>query len=160
LCARLRSQSVERTAALAIFGRELLDVCVKFSGGAGQAGAGGVVVDVAGDGGERGAEFWWGLGLVGGGERDEEPVVDLGVEDGDPDAIGGEHVAVGVREPADEPVEPQPPQVVGHLPGGVSRAAEQSGHQDAQVLVGEAGRGEQGVAEGAGQGHDPRIAEA
>jgi hypothetical protein len=35
---------------LTIFGRGLVDVCVKFSGGAGQVGAGGVVVDVAGDG--------------------------------------------------------------------------------------------------------------
>ncbi len=42
--------------------------------------------------------------LVGGGERDEQPVVDLGVEDGDADAVGGEGVAVGVREPADEAV--------------------------------------------------------
>ena len=38
-------------AGLAIFGRGLVDVCVKFSGGAGQAGAVGVVVDMAGDGG-------------------------------------------------------------------------------------------------------------
>jgi hypothetical protein len=77
-----------------------VDVCVKFSGGAGQAGAGGVVVDVAGDRGERGPQFWWGLGLVGGGERDQQPVIDLGVEDGDADAVAGEGVAVGVREPA------------------------------------------------------------
>jgi hypothetical protein len=88
-----------------------------------------------------------------------EPVVDLGVEDGDADAVCGEHVVVGVREPADQAVEPQPTQVVGHLAGGVLRAAEEPGHQDAQVLIGEAGCGEQGLAEGAGQGHDPRIAE-
>ena len=55
-------------------------------------GAVGVVVDVAGDGGERGAEGRWGLGLVGGGERDEEPVVDLGVEDGDADAVAGQEI--------------------------------------------------------------------
>jgi hypothetical protein len=36
---------------LTIFGREVVDVCVKFSGGAGQAGPGGVVIDVTGDGG-------------------------------------------------------------------------------------------------------------
>jgi hypothetical protein len=36
---------------LAIFGREVVDVWVKFSGGAGQAGLGGVVIDVPGDGG-------------------------------------------------------------------------------------------------------------
>ena len=45
--------------------------------GWGEAGSGGVGVDVAGDGGQRGAELGWGLGLVGGGERDEQPVVDL-----------------------------------------------------------------------------------
>src|SRR6266511_568884 len=38
-----------RNLGLAIFGRGLVDVCVKFSGGAGQAGAVGVVVDMAGD---------------------------------------------------------------------------------------------------------------
>jgi hypothetical protein len=38
------------TGNLAIFGRGLVNVCVKFSGGARQAGAGGVVIDVAGDG--------------------------------------------------------------------------------------------------------------
>jgi len=37
---------------------------------------------------------------------------------------------------------------------------QQSGHQGAQALVGDAGRGEQGGAEGAGQDHDPRIAES
>ena len=47
----------------------------------------------------RAARSWGGaLGLVGGGERDQEPVVDLGVEDGDADAVGGEHVVVGVRD--------------------------------------------------------------
>ena len=68
----------------------------------GEAGPVGVVVDVAGDGRQRGAEFWWCLGLVRGGERDEEPVADRGLEDGDADAVGGEHVmrmsASAVRE--------------------------------------------------------------
>ena len=68
----------------------------------------GVVVDVAGDGRQRGAEVGRCLGLVGGGERDEEPVVDLDVEDGDAYAVGGEHVAVGVREPADQAVQAEP----------------------------------------------------
>jgi hypothetical protein len=36
---------------LTIFGGGLVDVRVKLSGDAGQAGAGGVVVDLAGDGG-------------------------------------------------------------------------------------------------------------
>jgi len=43
---------------------------------------------VAGDGRQRGAQVGGCLGLVRGGERDEQPVVDLGVEDGDPDAVG------------------------------------------------------------------------
>jgi hypothetical protein len=47
---------------------------------------------------------------------DEEPVLDLRAEDGDADAVGGEHVAVGVGKPTDEAVETQPPQVVNHLP--------------------------------------------
>ena len=65
----------------------------------------GVIVDVAGDGCQRGAELGGCLGLVRGSERDQEPVVDLGVEDGDADAVLGQGVAVGVREPADQPVE-------------------------------------------------------
>ena len=32
--------------------------------------------------------------MVGGGAWDEEPVVDLGVEDGDADAVAGDGVAV------------------------------------------------------------------
>jgi hypothetical protein len=35
--------------------------------------------------------------LVGCDERGEEPVVDLGVEDGDLDSVAGESVAVGVK---------------------------------------------------------------
>ena len=98
------------------------------------------------------------MGLVGGGEWDEEPVVDLGVEDGDADAVRGEGVAVGVREAVDESGQAEAAEVVGHLAGAVV-AAEESGDQDAEVLVGEAGCGEQCLAEGAGQGHDPRITE-
>jgi hypothetical protein len=105
---------------------------------------GGVGIDVAGDSGQGCSELGWGLGLVGGGERNEHPVVDLGVEDGDADAVGGEGVAVGVGQAADEPGQAQPAQVVGHLSGAVV-AAEQSGGQDTQVLVGEAGGGEQRV---------------
>jgi hypothetical protein len=57
------------------------------------------------------------------------------------------------------PTQPEPAQVVGHLAVGVD-AAEQSSDQDAEVLAGKAGRGEQRLAQGAGQGHDPRIAES
>jgi hypothetical protein len=49
----------------------------------------GVIIDMAGDGGQRGAEVRRRLGLIRGGQRDEQPVVDLGVEDGDADAVLG-----------------------------------------------------------------------
>jgi hypothetical protein len=48
----------------------------------------GVIIDMAGDGCQCAAELWWCLGLVRGSERDEQAVVDLGVEDGDADAVG------------------------------------------------------------------------
>ena len=95
--------------------------------------------------------------LVGGGKRNEQSVVDLGVGDGDADAIAGEGVVVGVWEAMDEAGQAQAAQVVGHLAGAVV-AAEQSGDQGAQALVGETGCGEQRLAQCAGQGHDPRIA--
>jgi hypothetical protein len=66
-----------------------------------------VVVDVMGDGGGRGLEFGWCLGLVGGDEGNQEPVVDLEVEDGDADAVCGEYTAVGVWEAMDEALEPE-----------------------------------------------------
>ena len=54
-----------------------------------------------------------------------------------------------MRESADQVVEAQPPQVVGYLSGDVG-AAVQLGDQDVHVLVGEAGRGEQRLAQGVG----------
>ena len=42
------------------------------------------------------------LRLVGRGKWNEQSVVDLGVGDGDADAVGGEGVVVGVCEPMDE----------------------------------------------------------
>src|SRR5256886_10375206 len=73
--------------------------------GSGKSGLGGVFVDMVGDGGQGAAEFGWGLGLIGGGEWDEEPVVELGVEHGDADAVRGEHVPGGAGDAADESVE-------------------------------------------------------
>jgi hypothetical protein len=52
-----------------------------------EAGAVDVAVDVAGDGLQGSPEFGWRLGLVGGNQRDQEPVVELGVEDGDANAV-------------------------------------------------------------------------
>jgi len=46
-----------------------------------------VVVDVAGDGRQGGAEVGWRLGPIRGGERDEEPVAGLGVKNSDADAV-------------------------------------------------------------------------
>lgn len=57
---------------------------------------------MAGDGGQGGSKLGRCLGLVGSGERAEHPVVNLGVEHGDASALGGELVAVGVREAADQ----------------------------------------------------------
>jgi hypothetical protein len=65
--------------------------------------------------------------------KDEQPVLALGVEDGDTDAVCGEDVAVGVLKPADEPGHAQPPQAGGHLAGYIARVAEQPGYQDAKV---------------------------
>ena len=58
--------------------------------------SGDVVLDVVVDHGECLAARGRGLRLVGGGERSEQAVVELGVEDRDPLALGGELVGVGV----------------------------------------------------------------
>ena len=63
----------------------------------------------------RGAGAW---GLVGGEEGPQEPVVELGVEDGDADAVGGQDVAVGPLDPGDDAGQAQAAQVVGGLAGG------------------------------------------
>jgi hypothetical protein len=85
--------------------------------------------------------------------------VNLGVEDGDADAVGGEGVGVGVRDPFDETVEAQPAKVVGHLVGGVV-VAEESGNEPAKAFVGEAGDGVGYDAECAAQGHGACVPEA
>jgi hypothetical protein len=66
--------------------------------------AAGVVADVAGDGRQR-AEFVWRLGLVRGGERDEEPVVRPWRRRWRCAPLSSEQVAVGVLEPMDQAVE-------------------------------------------------------
>jgi hypothetical protein len=50
------------------------------------------------DGAQGGSEFGWGLGLVGGQQRAQQPVVEFGVEDRGADAIRGEGVTVGVLD--------------------------------------------------------------
>jgi hypothetical protein len=51
---------------------------------------------------QRLPELWWCLWLVGCHEGAEQPVVELGVEDGELDAVGGEDVPVGVLVPVDK----------------------------------------------------------
>ena len=63
--------------------------CVKFSRGRAEPGAGYVGADVLVDGAQSGAVFPVGPGLVGGQEWAQQPVVQLGVEDRDPGAVGG-----------------------------------------------------------------------
>jgi hypothetical protein len=46
------------------------------------------------------------LGLVSGEERGQDSVVDLGVEDGEPESVGGQIVGVGVGTPDDQAVSP------------------------------------------------------
>ena len=62
-----------------------------------------------------------GLGLVGGQQWPQEPVVQLGVEDRGAEAVRGQDVVVGVLDPVDQPGEAEPPQVVGRLAAGVKR---------------------------------------
>ncbi len=69
------------------------------------------------DGTQGGSEFGWGLGLVGGPERAQQPVVQLGIEDRDLDPVEGQDEAVGVLDPAGQPGHPEPPQVISHLAG-------------------------------------------
>jgi hypothetical protein len=58
------------------------------SRGAAEPGVGGVGIDVAVEHLKGRSELWWGLGLVGGQQRAEQPVVDLGVEHRNPQAVG------------------------------------------------------------------------
>src|SRR5262245_34732628 len=104
---------------------------LQVSGGRSEAGVGDVVGDGVVDDGEGAADFDGGGRLVGVEEGAEESSVDLGVEDGDPLAFGGEGVGVGVGEALDEVVEAETTQVVGHLVGGVV-GAEESGDEPAK----------------------------
>ncbi|MCF1815938.1 MULTISPECIES: hypothetical protein [Mycobacterium] len=70
----------------------------------------------------------------------------FGVEDRKPQAVAGEPVAVLAGDAGDQAVDPEPGQIVAGLVHGVVRTAEQSGHQGAQALVGDAGDSECGGA--------------
>src|ERR1700757_3697412 len=94
-------------------------VCKAFRNG---GGAGGLSAAGSGPGGGRGVE--------------------LGGEGREPLSVGGELVEILARDAGDEVVTGEPGQVVAGLVPGVGGAAEQSGHQGAQALVGDAGDGE------------------
>ena len=96
--------------------------------------------------------------MVAGEEGSEDSVVDFGVEDREAEAVVGEGVEVVAGEAVDEVVAAEAGEVVAGLVHAVA-GAEESGHQGAQALVGDAGDGEQGVTQGAGQGLDPWVAE-
>ena len=68
--------------------------------------------------------------------------MEFGVEDRESQCVTGEPVAILVWDAGDEPVDSQSSQIVAGLVDGVVRAAEQSGHQGTQALVGDAGDGE------------------
>ena len=69
----------------------------------------------------------------------QKMVVGVGEEQGVLEPGVGDLVAAGMGDAVDEPVRAQPPQVVGHLPGGdvLGRGAEEGRDQGAQVTVGE-----------------------
>src|SRR5687768_5901313 len=90
----------------------------------------------------------WGAAVASSGRRDA--VVDLGVEDRERLAVGGELVEVAAGNADDQAVAAQPGEVVAGPVHAVA-GAERSGHQGSEALVGEAGHGEQAGAEGAGQ---------
>lgn len=88
---------------------------------------------------QGGDEARWVRWMAGAGDEwPQEPSVELGVEDHDPQPLGREGVGVRAGDALDVAVEPA--QVVGHLRG---RAVppEESGHQPANTLVGESGDG-------------------
>ena len=61
---------------------------LSFSDCSGHSGVGEAFVDVMFDGAECSAELGWSLGLAGREERAQDPVVDLGAEDGESQAVG------------------------------------------------------------------------
>src|SRR6185437_12461623 len=117
-----------------------------------------VVVQAALEGGEGAADVEWRGWSVGVEERSQQPVVELGVEDGDADALGGEDIAVAAGQALDESVQAQAAQVVAHVGAGVG-VAEQSGDLPARTFVGEAGDGVDEWTKRAGQSHGAFVPE-
>ena len=102
-------------------------------------------------------EVWGCLCLVGGHEGAEQPVVELGVEDGELDPVWSKDVLVGVLDPPDESCDAEPSQVISHLARGV--VGVQQAVEARRLLLVMPVAAVRGGGERAGQGGDPRIAE-
>ena len=100
-----------------------------------------------------------GLERIDGAKR---PGVEAGVEHGDLRAGLGDAIAMAVRDPFNEAVQPEPPEVVGHRAGRIGRriAALELGDVIAQLPMPEAGGGKCEEAEGVHQCVDAAVAEA
>jgi hypothetical protein len=76
-------------------------------------------VDVVGhsivDDAEGVSKVGWGRRTIGGQQRTEKTVMDLGVENGNTDPIAGEHIGVAVRQASNQAVAPQAAEVIRHL---------------------------------------------
>ena len=115
--------------------------------------------DVNIDGVQGFSQWEWRGWRVGGEQGPQQAVVQFGVEDREAQAVVGEAVEILARDSGHEVVTGEPGQIVAGLVHGVGGTAEQSGHQGAQALVGDAGDGEHAGAQRAGQGLDARVAE-
>src|SRR6266704_2711654 len=143
---------------LALLGGCDFGVCPSLSGGL-EVGLADVVADGLVDDPQGITQGWWRRWAICGQEWGQEPVVELGVEDREAPALGGEHVGVAAGQTADEALAAQAGQVVAHLVGRVG-GAEQGGDLGAKAPVGEPDHAGEQDRQGAGQGHDPGIAEA
>lgn len=82
---------------------------------AGAATVGEVVGDAAVDDLQRPVEFGWRVGAVEGEQRRHDAVTELGVEHRERQPVVGQGVAVAAVDAADQPVQPQPAQVIACL---------------------------------------------
>ena len=89
----------------------------------------------------------------------ENPDVELGIEEGDFEAVAGGCVAVRLRDAVDQALESESPEIVGHLGGGI-RPARERFDVGPEVAVVEASRQMGKAAEGLEDGHDARVPKA
>src|SRR2546421_2033790 len=92
-----------------------------WSGGCWQPCSGDAAGDLTIDDAKGGAERGRSLGLVARHERAQDPVVDLGVEDREPQAVGGEGMQVAARDPGDQAVAGQAGEIVAGLAASSTR---------------------------------------